>query len=130
MTKALNVLLVTEMLILLDFLCIVLPQMSGCIKYFDNGGKNMSFKIEDDNIFLKYNEICNKIKKTLNIKLHSQPIYDEKYIKNKVKTFNDVINTVFLDNKVPKEGINYICIAAINIDSVMKIDKITILKFI
>ena len=130
MTKALNVLLVTEMLILLDFLCIVLPQMSGYIKYFDNGGKNMSFKIEDDNIFLKYNEICNKIKKTLNIKLHIQPIYDEKYIKNKVKTFNDVINTVFLDNKVPKEGINYICIAAINIDSVMKIDKITILKFI
>ena len=28
-------------------LCIILPQMSGCIKYFDDGGKNMSFKIED-----------------------------------------------------------------------------------
>ena len=28
-------------------LCIILPQMSGCIKYFDNGGKNMSFKTED-----------------------------------------------------------------------------------
>ena len=26
-------------------LCIVLPQMSGYIKYFENGGKNMSFKI-------------------------------------------------------------------------------------
>ena len=24
-------------------LCIILPQMSGCIKYFDNGSKNMSF---------------------------------------------------------------------------------------
>ena len=29
--------------------------MSGYIKYFDDGGKNMSFKIEDDNVFLKYN---------------------------------------------------------------------------
>ena len=37
--------------------CIVFPQMSEYIKYFDNGGKNMSFKIEDDNILVKFNEI-------------------------------------------------------------------------
>ena len=30
----------------------------------------------------------------LNIKLHSKPVYDEKYIKAKVKTFNSVINTI------------------------------------
>ena len=54
--------------------------MSGYIKYFHDGGKNMSFKIEDDDIFLKCIEISNKIKKALSIKLHSQPIYDEKYI--------------------------------------------------
>ena len=29
-------------------LCIILPQMSGYIKYFENGGKNMSFFIKDD----------------------------------------------------------------------------------
>ena len=40
-----------------------------------------SIKIEDDNTFLKYTEIWNKIKKTLNIKFFSQPIYDDKYIK-------------------------------------------------
>ena len=28
-------------------LCIILPQMSGYIKYFENGGKNMSFLIKD-----------------------------------------------------------------------------------
>ena len=28
-------------------LCIFLPQMSGYIKYFENGGKNMSFVIKD-----------------------------------------------------------------------------------
>ena len=34
-------------------LCIILPQMSGYIKYFDNGEKNMSFKIEDERVYLK-----------------------------------------------------------------------------
>ena len=31
-------------------LCIILPQMSGYIKYFENGGKNMSFLIKDDEV--------------------------------------------------------------------------------
>ena len=44
-------------------LYIILPQMSGWIKYFENGGKNVSFKIEDDSVYLKYSEIWNKIKK-------------------------------------------------------------------
>ena len=30
--------------------------MSGYIKYFENGGKNMSFMIEDDILLVKYNE--------------------------------------------------------------------------
>ena len=42
---------------LLRPLCIVLPQMNGYIKYFDNGGTNMSFLIEDDSALVK----CNKI---------------------------------------------------------------------
>ena len=66
-------------------LYIVLPQISGDIKYFENGSKNMSFKIGDEDIYLKYNEIWNKIKSMLNVKLHSHPIYDEKYIKTKVR---------------------------------------------
>ena len=67
-------------------LCIILPQLSGYIKYFDNDGKNISFKIEDDNILLKHNEIWNKTKNMLYMKFHGQPIFDEKYIKTKVKT--------------------------------------------
>ena len=64
-----------------------------------------------------------KLKWLQNIKFHTEPIYAEKYIKTKVKTFNDVISTVFSDNEIPKERNHYICIAAICIDSVMKIDK-------
>ena len=77
-------------------LFIILPQMIRYIKYFDGAGKYMSFRIEHEGVYLKYNEIWNK--KTLNIRLHSQPIYDDKYIKNQEKTFNCVINTVFENN--------------------------------
>ena len=97
--------------------------MSGYIKYFDNGGKNTSFKIEDESVYLKYPEIWNKIKNSLNVKFHSQPIYGDKYIKTKVKTFNSMINTLFPGDEIPKERNHYICIAAICIDSVLRVDK-------
>ena len=35
-------------------LCIILPQMSGYIKYFENGDKNMSFFIKDEEVLDKY----------------------------------------------------------------------------
>ena len=96
---------------------IILPQMSEYIKYFDNGGKNISFKIEDERVYLKYTEIWNKIKDIINVKFHNQPIYDDKHIKTKVKTFNNMINTLFSGGKIPKEKNHYTCIAAICIDS-------------
>ena len=84
-------------------LCIILPRMTGYIKYFAKGGKNMSFVIKDDDVLDKYNEIWDKIKETLSIKFHSMPVYDEKYIKAKVREFNGVIKTNFLSDEVPKE---------------------------
>ena len=97
--------------------------MSVYMKYFDNGGKNMSFKIEDESVYLKYTEIWNKIKDILNAKFYSQPIYDDKYIKTKVKTFNNMINTLFSGDEIPKERIHHVYIAAICIDSVLRVDK-------
>ena len=104
--------------------------MSGYIKYFKNGGKNMSFMVKDDSVLNKYNEIWDKIKERLNIKFHSMPAYDQTYIKAKVREFNGVIKTNFLGNKIPKENMYYTCIACITIDSVMKMDKRIIHKFI
>ena len=45
-------------------LCIVLPQMSGYINYFENGGNNMSFMIKDDNVLDKCNKIWERFKKS------------------------------------------------------------------
>ena len=59
-------------------LCIILPQMCGYIKYFENGVKNMCFIAKNDNALDKYNEIWDKIKEKLNIKFHSIHVYDER----------------------------------------------------
>ena len=96
--------------------------MSGYIKYFDNGGKNVSFKIKDESVYLKYTETWNKIKNILNVKFHSQPIYDDKYIKAKLNSFNNMINT-FFSGDVPKETIHIVCISAMCIDFVSRKDK-------
>ena len=104
-------------------LCIILPQMSGYIKYFENGGKNMSFLIKDDEVWEKSDKIWDVIKNQLSIKFHSKPIFEQKYLKAKVREFDGVIKTNFLGNDIPKENMHYTCIACITIDSVMRIDK-------
>ena len=54
--------------------------MSGFIKYFEDNNKNMSFMTEDNDVYLKYSEIWDKIKKLLNLKFSTNPIRDKKYI--------------------------------------------------
>ena len=49
-------------------LCVTLPQMNGYIKYFDDGGKNMSFVTDDEEIYEKYNKIWEVVRKFLKLK--------------------------------------------------------------
>ena len=70
---------------------------------------------EADRVLDKHNEIWDKITKILNIKFHSMPVYDEKYIKVKVGEFNGTIKTSILGDEIPKD-----CIA---IDSVRRMEK-------
>ena len=109
-------------------LCIILPQMSGYIKHFDDGGKNMSFVTDDKEVYEKYNEIWNVVKKLLKLKFTVNPVRDDKYMIAKLKIFKNENMTTFTNNIMPTEKTHYICIPAINIDSVLKIDKEHILK--
>ena len=104
-------------------LCVILPQMSGYIKYFDGGGKNMSFVTDDKEIYKKYNEIWNIVKKVLKLKLTVNLARDGKYIIAKLKIFKIVNMTTFTYNVIPIEKTHYTCISAIDIDSVLKIEK-------
>ena len=70
--------------------------MSEYIKHFENGDKNISFMVKNDDMLNKYNEFWNKIKKELNTEFHYMPVYDEKYLKAKVREFGGVIKTNLL----------------------------------
>ena len=104
-------------------LCVILPQTGGYIKYFDDGRKNMSFVTDDKEVYKKYNEIWEVVKKLLKLKFTVSPIRDEKYIIAKLKIFKNVNITAFTNNVIPEENTVYTCISAIDIDSVLKIDK-------
>ena len=104
-------------------LCIILPQMSGYIKYFENGGKNMSFMIKDNEVWEEYQHIWDVIKDKLGIEFHSEPVYEYRYLKDKVREFDGVIKSNILGNDMPKENMHYTCIARITIDSVMRMDR-------
>ena len=104
-------------------LCVILPQMNGYIKYFDDGGKNMSFVTDDEKVYEKYDEIWNVVKGLLKLKSAASPIRNDKYILAKLKIFKKKNLTTFNSNIVPIEKNHYICIPAIDIDSVLKIDK-------
>ena len=81
------------------------------------------FFIKDNEVWEKYEKIWDVIKNKLGIKFHSEPIYQQKYLKAKIREFDGVIKTNFLGNDMPKEDMHYTCIACTTIGSVMKIDK-------
>ena len=97
--------------------------MSGYIKYFDDGGKNMSFVTDDEEVYKKYNEIWEVVRKLLKTKFTVNPIRDDKYIIAKLKISNGTNRTTFTNNIIPIERNNYVCITAIDIDSVLKIEN-------
>ena len=76
-------------------LCANLPQMDGYIKYFDDGGKNMSFVTNDENIYEKYNEIWKVIRNPLKIDFIINPVRDDIYLVAKLKIFNKINRTTF-----------------------------------
>ena len=107
-------------------LCVILPQMSGYIKYFDYGGKNMSFVTDDEKVYKKYNEIWEVLRKLLKLKFTLKernsccPQID---LIAKLKIFNGINRTTFTNNIIPFEKNHYTCISAIDIDSVLKINN-------
>ena len=104
-------------------LCVILPQMNGYIKYFDDGGKNMSLVTDNEEVYEKYNEMWEVVRKLLKVKFTVGPVRDDKYLIAKLKIFNGINRTTFTNNAIPIERTSYNCIPAIDMDSVLKIDN-------
>ena len=83
----------------------------------------MSIFTDDKEVYEKYNEIWNVVKRLLILKFAASPVRDDKYILAKLKIFNKINKTTFTNNVMPIEKNHCICIPAIDIDSVLKIDK-------
>ena len=97
--------------------------MDGYIKYFDDGGKNMSFVTDDEKNYEKYNEIWEVIRNLLKIDFTVNTVRDDIYLVAKLKIFDRINRTIFNNNNyIPMEKNHYICIPVTDIDSVLKID--------
>ena len=86
--------------VLLSLYVLFLPQMNGYIKYFDDGGKNMSFVTDDEKVYEKYDEIWNVVKSLLKLKFAASPIRNDKYILAKLKIFKKKNLTTFNNNNI------------------------------
>ena len=56
-------------------------------------------------------------------KKNSEPVYNEKYLKANVKSYNGKINRNFCNNKIPKEGSQFIFLSVILYDSIFRTGK-------
>ena len=108
-------------------LCLKLSKMTGYINEF-NENKNtiiMSLRVNDEQLFKKYNKIWKKVEKLMRIDFESKPVYgdDDKYIKTKIKVYADSMITNFHNKKKPKEKASCKCLSIIMLDSVIKANK-------
>ena len=105
-----------------------LPKMTGYLNIFEDGTRQMSF-LTDNNEFLEsYTKIWEKISDLINKKFDSDPVYNNKYINTKIRSYNNDIKTNFHDidnknNKLPEKNKPYKCMSLISLDSIIKINK-------
>ena len=108
-------------------LCLKLSKMTGYIVEFIENKNTiiMSLKVNDKQLFKKYNKIWKKVEKLMRIDFESKPTYgyDDKYIKTKIKTYADIIITNFHNKKMPKEKVPCKCLSVIMLDSVIESDE-------
>ena len=106
-----------------------LPKMTGYLNIFENGNKKMSFLTNNNEFLERYTAIWEKISDLVNNKFDSDPIYNNKYINTKIRSYNNDIKTNFRNidnnknNKLPEKNKPYKCVSLISLDSIIKINK-------
>ena len=107
-------------------LYLFLSQTTGYINKFDKNKITMSLMVKDKQLLKNYNKIWKKIERLMSIDFESETTYgddDDKYIKAKIKTYKDSLNTTFCNKigskKVTKENIPHECLSVIVIDSIL-----------
>ena len=99
-------------------LCIKLPQTNRYTKYFDSNNYYINLLVHDKELLKKYNEIWDKVKDLFKKKFNSKPVYNDKYIKTKIKVYNNRNYTNFQYNKIPKDNEYCTCLPVILLNSI------------
>ena len=85
-------------------LVLIMPKITGYIKTFKDKDKNsklVSFCIGNGKLLAKYKAIWTKIEDLNNIKLNALLVYDNRYIKIKLKTYGNKVYTICRGWNVP-----------------------------
>ena len=88
-------------------------------KVKEGNNKLMPFCIDDEKLLEKYKAIWTEIEDLKNIKLNTLPVYDERYIKTKIRTFSDKIYTNFRGLNMSEDDTECESFTLISIDSLL-----------
>ena len=83
-------------------------------EYRKDFDKTKYFLIKDDELLEKFNELWENVSNSIKKEFDSEPIYDEKYLKPKIKSFEGKIKTNFTVIKYKRRFSIYLSIG--NID--------------
>ena len=111
-------------------LVFILPKMGGCIKTFKGkdgykikNNKLMSLRIYDNKLWETYDTIWTKIDDLKNIELNALTVYDDRYVKIKVRIYGDNGYTTFRWLDAPEDGAECKPFTVISIDSLLAYDN-------
>ena len=100
--------------------------MRGSVKTFtvkERNNKLMSFQIDNEKLLGRYKTIWTMIEDLKNIKLNALPVYDDKLMKTKTRTFGDKVHTNFRGLNVPEDDKECESFTVISINSLLVYDK-------
>ena len=100
--------------------------MRGSVKTFkvkERNNKLMSFQIDNEKLLGKYKTIWTMIEDLKIIKLNTLPVYDDRLIKTKTRTFRDKVYTNFRGLNVPEDDKECKSFTVISINSLLVYDK-------
>ena len=101
-----------------------LPKMAGYLNIFEDGTRKMSFLTDNNEFLERYTKTWEKISDLIDKKFDSGPVYNNKYINTKIRSYNNDIITNFHDNdnknnKLPEKNKAYKCMSLISLDSII-----------
>ena len=105
-----------------------LPKTTGYLNIFKDGARKMSFFTDNNEFLERHTAIWEKISDLVNKKFDSDPIYNNKYINTKIRSYNNDIKTNFRNianknNKLSEKNKPYKCVSLISLNSIIKINK-------